>query len=274
MLWFFIGGAIVVVLLVYASHESSRAAFFRAKAREIECRTQGQLVIDVPSSSGFVRGRNRHETLSRRFDERISSDVVMQHENEEEDLYDHHVRKGKISSSEASVFEDASMDPISRSSELKSIDLDMSAMSFLKQIGAKVPSPIHSESEEIIDMDKSNPEVFEQPRPNAGTSLVVQESIQVPSVTVDRVPFFREVSLLLYMKVKSGTYFISGQIIEKYADDFCRISDGTGTKFLSHERFSTLNLDDIVICQIEVRKSAWECLQVWKRDIDSIRNVI
>ncbi|MEF3304168.1 hypothetical protein [Paenibacillus sp. GYB003] len=40
MIWFFIGGAIVVALLVYAHHESSRAAYYRAKAREIQLRNE------------------------------------------------------------------------------------------------------------------------------------------------------------------------------------------------------------------------------------------
>jgi len=272
MLWFFIVGAIVVVLVVYASYESSRAAFFRAKAREIEYRTHGQLVIDVPSSDA-TRGRYRRESLSRQFDERVSRDVVFQHEDEEEN-YERRNVSGRMRFSEPEE-EGTFVDPISKPSELESVVLDESAISFLNQIGVKAPGPINSDNEEFMNMDNSiTPEYPVYPDTTDETSLVVQETIQVPFHSVDRVPFFSEVSLLLCQKVKSGTHYISGQIIEKYADDFCRISDGTGTKILAHARFLNFKLDDVVICQVEVKKSGWDCLHVWKRDVESIRKVI
>ncbi|MEF3309403.1 hypothetical protein PV433_10865 [Paenibacillus sp. GYB004] len=44
MIWFLIGGVIVVALLVYAHLESSRAAYYRAKAREIQLRNEATTV--------------------------------------------------------------------------------------------------------------------------------------------------------------------------------------------------------------------------------------
>lgn len=342
MIWFLIGGAIVVALLVYAHHESSRAAYYRAKAREIQLRNevtttirseqvpvsksiqltvieeakevqQQDVLVDEESLPLFIQRRRggvsqhtskqddnvvaeknvsqdvavkedslplfiqrRIESISQQFDERNTGMIISYHELESDQDYDDFLHLASPDTSKADSELEHEVDPTERAAALKAVVLDHDALQYLKIIEIETeceseqhenekPSFQRFESEESITMNVQDccpPELnlvedylpIENPDEEAGPR-------EVPEVT-----------MYLGGEPRSGVQFIAGRIIDKFDDELCILDDDTGTKIISHHRLRHFELHDHVVCQVLVTKNGWNCLHVWGKFKEELRN--
>jgi len=261
MLWTLCGIVFAGCMLVYAYYEASKAAYYRARTREIEFHREWFDRDANPTAAAHTlpAQRFRREWAENVFDESTPSEQIF------------NTGEGGTKPEE----EGTSLPQQVHKPELQPVELDDNAITFLNVLSpmvSKEGSP--TLEEELLPKQEraAEPKQIESP---ALKQTQIQAVMSIPMTMGDKPPQFSEVSLLLYQKnPKPGVYYISGQIVEVFDTELCKISDGTGLKIISHKSLMYCGLNDVVMCQIEIKKKSWECLKVWRMDVSKLKHVM
>ncbi|MEF2247984.1 hypothetical protein [Paenibacillus sp. IITD108] len=264
--WFLLAFVIGLSLAVYAHHESSRAAYLRAKAREINLRvsessevlSSNPAISESTSTEKIERNninnnsgedqmltsmidpnwRKKWGSLSTEFNEMEATNILEQYEmdllQDNEDF-----ANVKIKATDEIEFTD---NP--QQKDILEVQLDQDAIQFLKQI---------SGGTNVKDVTIFNDDaLLEQCEMYLGNDVIDSANENYNGTTS-----------LIGGNHSHGVYFMHGTITLKYDDVLVRIEDSTESKIISNERLKNMNVNDKVLCQLIFNENGWNCVRVW-----------